>query len=252
MDDVINLYKPVGATPLETLESLRKGLPELQEESLTYAGRLDPIADGVLLILKSDAIKNKQEFLDLDKTYRAKILLGFTSDSLDILGVAKPVSNKKIELKDIELEIQKLVGENSFEVPIYSSIPVQGKSLLNWARENKISEIEVPKRVFKISEISLINLSEINSEKLLNKIDEIITTVRGDFRQKEIRATWDKLLGEHAYFQQVEIEVKCESGTYIRSLANELGRNLKSGGVILALTRTAVGSYKLSDSIRVE
>lgn len=84
---IYGVYKPVGLTPSQTISELKKAKPELLNTPLTYAGRLDPMAEGLLLLLDSSIIKNKDEFLQLDKVYEAEVLLGVSTDSFDLLGI---------------------------------------------------------------------------------------------------------------------------------------------------------------------
>ncbi len=84
---VVPVYKKLGATPLEALEALRVDRPDLAHELMTYAGRLDPMAEGVLLVLTGEDRYRAKEFQQLDKTYRATFLLGFSSDTGDVLGM---------------------------------------------------------------------------------------------------------------------------------------------------------------------
>ncbi len=84
---IYNIYKPLGKTPLEALRKLRAKKKISPEHSLTYAGRLDPMASGVLIILQNADQKNKEYFLILGKTYDVEFLFGFSSDSFDLLGL---------------------------------------------------------------------------------------------------------------------------------------------------------------------
>ncbi len=250
MHDIINIDKQVGLTPLEALESLRKSQPELENQPITYAGRLDPIASGVLLLLKGEAIKDKESFLKLPKTYLVRILIGFISDSFDILGLPEKTSDQIFEETTISHELNSFIGEKMFDIPIYSSVPVQGKSLQQWAREGRIKEIKIPQRIFSISEINLSKVYSIQGKTLADEIINTINKVSGDFRQALILSSWEKLIQEKDY-QILEAEIKCAGGTYIRSIADQLGKNLKSGAVVLSLRRTAVGEYKIENSIKL-
>ncbi len=119
-------YKPEGATPLETLESLRHEKEIGVDVPMTYAGRLDPMAEGLLLILVGDECKKKDEYLGLDKEYEVEILLGIGSDTGDILGLIKGKESldfsKKLITEDIIKEKSKLlIGRRSEKYPAYSS-----------------------------------------------------------------------------------------------------------------------------------
>lgn len=86
-DKAITTYKALGQTPLECLEELRVSRPDLADLPLTYAGRLDPLACGLLIVLAGEECKNKDQYLGLDKTYEFEMLVGFATDTYDLLGV---------------------------------------------------------------------------------------------------------------------------------------------------------------------
>jgi len=85
MKKTINLYKPVGMTPLQAVEKLREKNTVYNGKKMSYAGRLDPMAEGVLLILVGDENKKMKQYMGFDKEYKAEILFGFSSDSNDVL-----------------------------------------------------------------------------------------------------------------------------------------------------------------------
>src|SRR3989344_9613864 len=86
MKNIIVLNKKEGETPLEALENFRPRNKEYKDIKMTYAGRLDPMASGLLLVLVGKEIKNKEKYLALNKEYDFKILFGFATDTYDILG----------------------------------------------------------------------------------------------------------------------------------------------------------------------
>ena len=162
--------------------------------------------------------------------------------------------------------IKRFEGKIVLPLPPYSSYKIKGKPLFQWAREGKLSEIEIPMRQTKINSAELLNLDEISGQKLLKIIEQKINSVQGDFRQKEILNQWQKCYHSQAIavlrahlktkkyskkYQVAKIKIACSSGTYIRSIANELGKKLKTGGVILSLTRTKVGEFEIKDSLRI-
>ena len=83
---VLNLYKQSGETPRERLERLRVQRPHYEHEVLSYAGRLDPMAEGVLLCLVGSANKRREAYLELSKEYVLDVLFGFSTDTYDVLG----------------------------------------------------------------------------------------------------------------------------------------------------------------------
>ena len=91
MKELLLLNKDVSETPLECLERFRGENPEYANIKMTYAGRLDPMASGLLVVLAGGMVQKKEEFLKLPKTYEATVVLGIESDTFDCLGiVARP------------------------------------------------------------------------------------------------------------------------------------------------------------------
>ena len=86
---VHQIYKKIGETPLQALEKHRKQKKIPSNAKLTYAGRLDPMASGVLLILQGATQKQRERYMGLGKTYEVKILFGFSTDSYDLLGLPR-------------------------------------------------------------------------------------------------------------------------------------------------------------------
>jgi tRNA pseudouridine55 synthase len=117
-DQVLKLYKKVGETPLECLERFRKNHPKFKNQKMTYAGRLDPLAEGELLVLVGESCKNKEKYLKLDKEYLVDILFGFETDSYDLLGL--PVSpgkrNQIIRASPIFSEEKGLPALHNFNI----------------------------------------------------------------------------------------------------------------------------------------
>ena len=264
LEKILNIYKPVGISPLDAIKALKEKYPELKGDKMTYAGRLDPLAEGVLLILIGKAVYEKEKYLKLDKEYEAEILFGFNTDTYDILGLSKENrQSATISRTVLDIETKKLEGNISLPLPPYSSYKIKGKPLFEWAREGKLGEIEIPMRRTKISSAELLNFDKISGQKLLKKIEQKINSVKGDFRQKEILESWQKMLPfpsdrcfagtfeNQKKYQIAKIRAACSSGTYIRSIAHHLGHELEIGGVILSLTRTKVGEFEIKNSIDI-
>lgn len=121
--ETLRLYKNKGETPLECIERFKKDNPEYKKDKMTYAGRLDPLAEGLLLVLVGEECKKKEKYLGLDKEYEVDILFGFATDTYDVLGVIK----SKVESYKVatNLEIQKIfetfVGKFLQKYPAFSS-----------------------------------------------------------------------------------------------------------------------------------
>lgn len=252
---ILNLYKRFGETPIDRLLRLKKEDPSYSDSVLSYVGRLDPMAEGVLLVVLGEENKNRDKYLSFSKEYVAEILWGFETDSYDLLGIVeKTVAldiTHKFELK-IEKEVSKLLGHMDQPYPPYSSKTVEGKPLWQWAREGNISKISIPTREIEIDSVCVISHTTHRRSVLRDMIESKISKIKGDFRQEEILNRWQKILlgKDEDVFLSTTISFSVSSGTYIRGLAHALGQRLSSGGVLLSLIRTRVGEHAIEDALR--
>jgi tRNA pseudouridine55 synthase len=195
-----------------------------------------------MIYLAGEEIKNKDKYLELEKEYECEVLVGIETDTYDILGI--PVAGKacKISNEILHAELAKLLGENTFSYPPYSSKTVNGKPLFIYAREGKLNEIEIPTRIMELKSFEIINERNTNGEEIFNYIKNITDIVKGDFRQDEIVKSWEKVL-EKKQYQIFKISLSVSSGTYIRTLVHMLGESLGTGAVVYSLERTKLGVY---------
>lgn len=241
---ILNVWKEEGETPFQLLERLRKENDALADQKLSYAGRLDPMAQGVLPILVGDdANKNREAYLGMDKEYEIEILLGVETDSYDVLGIVQKVTKQTGEEEVSKNFLEKYTGSFKQPYPPYSSKPVEGKSLFQWAREGKLDEIAIPTKSVEIAQIEYAGSTLVSKSKLLNNVKRRISHVEGDFRQDDVVASWNDFLleSEEQDFQIISLKVLCSSGTYMRSLAQRIGSDLECGGLAYTITRTKVG-----------
>lgn len=232
---MICVWKPVGLSPLEAIGQLKLQRPDLASEKITYAGRLDPLASGILVLLVGDVRFNKDQYLNLPKTYEVEILLGASTDSADILGLIKDVKSKFIDLKSIPETIARFVGVRNQLAPKFSSPGLDGKTFHK--------EVE-------IYSIKMVNAYNINSVTLLDSIFNKINLVTGDFRQAEILAKWGSLLEVSAQdWLVVKVVVESSSGTYMRVLAENIGAELGVPALAYSIKRTKVGDWGRGDCV---
>ncbi|MFA5932061.1 MAG: hypothetical protein WC793_01640 [Candidatus Paceibacterota bacterium] len=249
MKKIILLNKKEGETPLEALNSFRLKHKEYKDIKMTYAGRLDPMASGLLLVLSGEETKNKEKYLALEKEYEFEVLFGFMTDTYDVLGKVISTANKKTNRKDLEKEIKKnirsFLGESIQKYPIYSSKTVKGKPLFVYARRGE--EIDIPERKIFIKKLKLEKIKEIDNKKLFKNIEKRIKRVKGDFRQSDILKIWKKnLIVKHSVFNKYFIgsfKIKCSSGTYVRGIANSLGKKMAISALAFSIKRTKIGKY---------
>ncbi len=149
------------------------------------------------------------EYLNDYKEYLAEISLGKATDTYDCDGRATFECNSKVALKDLEIALKNFHGEILQTPPIYSAIKVKGKKLYEYARKGQDIQIE-PRKVF-IEKLELKNFDEEN--------------------------------------QKAQVLIKCSKGTYIRSIAHDLGQELKVGAHLSELIRTKAGDFTVDDAI---
>jgi tRNA pseudouridine(55) synthase len=221
--------KTIGETPLEALERVRtaEGIPS--SVPMTYAGRLDPLAEGLLIILAGEECKEKEKYLGFDKIYEADIILGVNTDTYDVMGLPKKVPVQPVELAPY-------VGIFMQEYPPYSSKPFNGTPLFTLARERNLPE-EMPQKEVEIYSLEKMREETVSAEKLLSEIERRIGLVHGNFRQEEIIKEWRKLLSSPADYTLIKIRAHVSSGVYIRSLAHKLG------GTALGIKRVQIGEF---------
>lgn len=152
------------------------------------------------------------EYLPDDKAYLAFVQFGKATDSYDIEGNVIFQSDKKVAKEDVKQALKKFEGDIEQLPPIYSAIKVNGKKLYEYAREGK--SVEIKPRKVTIYKIELKNFDYDN--------------------------------------QEAQVYVECSKGTYIRSIANDLGQVLGCGGYLTRLIRTKAGKFLLENSKKME
>ncbi len=252
-NNIVLLYKNLGQTPLECILEYKKKTGE--ERPMTYAGRLDPMAEGLLLCLIGEECKNKDQYLGLNKKYIFEILIGFSTDTHDLLGLVDekfaPVKKGDygfLDNKEFNDLLKSFIGKRNQIYPIYSSKTVNGKQLHALARAGLIDEDNIPSKEIEIFSLNKIDEIKINKENLIDRIIKKIDLLKGDFRQKEIIEKWknviskeDKGLGNN--FSIIKIEMTCSSGTYVRALVRDLSKLSNLPMCTYSIVRTEIGEY---------
>jgi tRNA pseudouridine55 synthase len=190
---IFSIYKKTGETlavlvkRLRTEQSFREDLP------ITYAGRLDPMAEGLVLLLTGEDCKRKDEFLGLDKTYKFEVLFGVTTDTLDMLGIVTETEKYLPTEEEIKQYLEIIKNTREFSYPAFSSKPVEGLPLFVHAKNGSLPK-EMPTIKGEIKNISLKSIKDTNFKKAVEEKMEIIKNVQGDFRQKQILNSWQEFL----------------------------------------------------------
>jgi tRNA U55 pseudouridine synthase TruB len=285
MKKYIMLNKAVGETPLSCAKAYRSEHPELEDVSMAYAGRLDPMASGKLLVLLGEECKNQTAYHSLDKQYEFSVLLGISSDSHDVLGRLATDSTVNLthpllvcpsqthpnivapSLSPLQSQLTKIsdefIGNIELPYPHFSAKTVQGKPLHMWTLEGRLDEIQIPTKESTIHSLQLDCIetksrTEVCTEARI-KIDSIpeVTEARktlgNDFRRVDVRSDWEDVLKNDSlpdFYHIAHFTCIASSGTYMRTLADLIGQKLSPAIPSLAwsIHRTKIGIYDSSTS----
>ncbi len=204
---IIIINKPKGGSSHRCVGAVRKAM---NMKKVGHTGTLDPEASGVLPILIGTATRAAEFLTAEDKRYRATLLLGTRTDTLDMAGTVLEVNPVCVTENDVRAAIESFVGDISQIPPMYSAIQVNGQRLYHLARQG----IDIEREARNVTVFS-IDIQEIS-------------------------------------LPYVTIDVHCSKGTYIRTLASDIGDKLGCGGCISELCRTASGIYRIEDAITPE
>ncbi|MGG0643700.1 tRNA pseudouridine(55) synthase TruB [Sporosarcina gallistercoris] len=215
MDGILPLWKEKGMTSHDCVFKLRK---ILHTKKVGHTGTLDPNVEGVLPICIGSATKVATYITDSGKEYIAEVSIGTATETEDADGsiVESDLSEKVITREQVLQALSSLTGHITQIPPMYSAVKVNGRKLYEYARKG--IEVERPERKVAIHEIDLIS--------------------------------------EDALFQGIEprftIRVSCGKGTYIRTLAVQIGERLGYPAHMSHLVRTASGSFRQRDCRTLE
>ncbi|MBR2447517.1 MAG: tRNA pseudouridine(55) synthase TruB [Clostridia bacterium] len=182
------------------------------EKRVGHTGTLDPMATGVLPVLLGRATALSSIMLDGNKRYTATVKLGITTDTDDITG--KVLTESKVNISAVELQdaLKHFTGKITQTPPMYSALKKDGVRLYDLARQGKT--VEIPSREVEVFSINL--LTELNEENCFI------------------------------------IDVSVSKGTYIRSLARDIGEYLGCGATLTALERTDTCGFSIEDCVSLD
>lgn len=185
------------------------------DEKVGHTGTLDPMAEGVLPILIGKGTLLSKYLINHDKKYIVKLQLGIKTDTADSEGKIieeQQVNDELLNEENIRQILKSFIGKQEQIPPIYSAIKVNGKKLYEYARKGQ--EVELKPRQIEIYDMKLIGYS----------VEE----------------------------KQIEFEVFCGKGTYIRSLCEDIAEKFGTVGYMKELKRIQVGDFKIENSIIID
>jgi len=234
--------KPLAWTSFDVVNKIRYYLKrrlKLKKLKVGHAGTLDPLATGLLVVCVGNYTKRIDEFQGMPKTYTGTITFGATTPSFDLekaVDATFPTEHLTEEL--LQEARQQFVGDILQVPPIFSAVKVAGKRLYKNARTGE--EVEVPQRSVHVESFELGPLHQVAAGRT------------------EMVVAYDKggapimLHPDYAAGLQCDFEVACSKGTYIRSLANDLGQAVGSGAYLSALQRTQIGDFSVENAWEME
>ena len=203
--------KPYEWTSTDVVRKIKYNLRHKGYKNIKvgHAGTLDPLATGVLIVCVGKATKMVEQLQAEEKEYVTEMELGATTPSYDMehpIDATYPTDH--ITREKVEQALAELCGERMQTPPVYSAKKIDGRRAYEYAREGAVAETETKMRQ------ALINIYEME----LLEYD----------------------------MPRIKIRVRCSKGTYIRSIAMELGEKLESGAYLRSLCRTRSGGFTLA------
>ena len=184
-------------------------------EKVGHTGTLDPLAEGVLPILIGKGTLCSKYLINHDKKYVVNLALGQKTETADLEGKIieeKKIPDKSLRQGEVKKVLKSFIGKQQQMPPIYSAIKVNGKKLYEYARKGQ--NVEIKPREIEIYDIKLMNID--------------------------------------AQKKQIQFEVFCGKGTYIRSLCEDIAEKLETVGYMENLKRIQVGDFKIEESSKIQ
>ena len=214
MNGILVINKPIGYTSRDVVNIVGK---MLKTKKIGHTGTLDPNASGVLVLCVGNALKMNELMDDYAKEYIAEVILGISTDTLDMDSNATITEKRNVDIdkKKITMVVNSFKGKYMQQVPIYSAVKVNGRKLYEYARNN--IPVELPSKQVEIFDIEI--------------IDEI------------------KYVDGKVCFK---IICSVSKGTYIRALIRDIGNKLDVPSVMNNLVRTRIGNFDITNAYNFE
>lgn len=233
-DGILVVLKPPGMTSHDVVAWLRR---LLRIRRIGHTGTLDPLAAGVLPILVGGATRAAQFMATELKSYRAEILLGVSTDTLDSAGkVTRVTPGFCIDRRALERTLRSFTGRISQVPPMVSAVHHEGRRLYELAREGRT--VERKPRQVEVREIRVVGFRGL----------------AGALGEGDAGGVVDRDPGgpKLVFGTRVMLDIECSSGTYIRSLASDIGDALGIGAHLSFLVRTEACGFTLVDAATLE
>ena len=215
-DGIILLNKSKGISSFKAIDELKR---KINAKKAGHAGTLDPMAEGLMVVMINDATKFSGDLMKKDKEYYVEMELGYKTDTYDSEGKVIEEYKSEIELSDSQIirTIHSFKGRIKQVPPMYSAIKVEGQKLYDLARKG--IEIERMPR-----DVEIMNIYKIKIHRPKENSSRI----------------------------KISFYAHVSSGTYIRSLVHDIGEKLKVFATMTKLVRTKIGRLSIEDAVSLE
>tara|TARA_Y100000741_G_C18224035_1_gene547088 strand:- start:612 stop:1334 length:723 start_codon:yes stop_codon:yes gene_type:complete len=236
------VYKPSGIEGTQIANFYKK---KLNKSKVTLCGKLDIMAQGLLLLLFDDDCKKMNQHLSHDKIYKFQILWGIQTDTDDPLGIIQNTANiDSIDHNFIQNHLTQFIGTFNQNFHIYSAITATNKSgerhkLWKWAKLQRLHEITIPSKLVTVKYIKLLNTSKVSLQYIKSNIYNKLQHIKGDYRQDIIKLQWMNF-NSNQNFYITDFEAHVSTGFYIRQLIRDLSTKTKLIGLAFSIDRTSI------------
>lgn len=253
-DGFLNLFKPQGITSFDVIRRIKPLL--WKKAKIGHAGVVDKPASGVLPVGIGRATKLFDALSGYTKDYYAWIAFGADSPTLDFGSDLSPKAAPESTESAVALAGRIIECLDSFKgkikqaPPSFSNVKVEGKELYKYKLDDE--EVNVKPRRINIEKLSLLSFHYFDGEKIekLNVEGATINRKPGGYVLPKLAF---EIPAEYASPSLLaEAFVECETGTYVRALARDIGAAAETGGVVAALVRTRVGPFNHTESVSLE
>lgn len=246
-DQIIPIWKPIGLSThtISKLVSSKLGVP------VAHTGTLDPMAEGVVILLSGEKRYNKIDFAGWSKEYEFEILFGLSTDTFDPMGLLTATDFAfKFDRELFYKTISAFQPSYTQTYPPFSAKKVKGKPMHYYAQRGELDSISYPTLEAHIYSFEILGESWITIQDFLESTCSKITKVEGYFRQEAILKSWEDFrhkIDVHINLNLVKIKVIVSRGVYVRALAVDVASKLGTCALTYSIVRTQNGKYTKRD-----
>jgi tRNA pseudouridine(55) synthase len=241
---MIEMYKNKYETCLEMLHRLRREQPVLRDEVLSYAGILDPMAEGVVPVLVGkEENMNRGAYHGTSKVYEVGVLVGVRTDSGDLLGLVKESDGQNVSVSGIIQHFLSYPREFDQIVPMHSNRKVNGKRLWWWMLQGtEIPPEKRPKNHVVIHELAFVGQYATTVEELHVAVESMHSHFPDRFRIEHVYSSWQTyfLHSNVTRFVVLTFSLHVSSGFYVRVFVESISDLCTMPLLVYSLKRNAV------------